>query len=46
MRRLLTGYAVSFTRRHNRSGHLFKIATSRFTVKKIPTCWSGSVISI
>ena len=24
MRRLLTGYAVSFNRRHNRSGHLFQ----------------------
>lgn len=24
MRRLLTGYAVAFNRRHNRSGHLFQ----------------------
>jgi hypothetical protein len=24
MRRLLTGYAVSFNRRHNRFGHLFQ----------------------
>jgi REP element-mobilizing transposase RayT len=24
MRRLLTGYAVSFNRRHRRSGHLFQ----------------------
>ena len=25
MRRLLTGYAVSFNRRHKRSGHLFHV---------------------
>jgi REP element-mobilizing transposase RayT len=32
MRRLLTGYAVSYNRRHRRHGHLFKIVTNPFYV--------------
>ncbi len=37
MRRLLTGYAVSFNRRHRRHGHLFQIDTNRFCVKRRST---------
>ena len=38
MRRLLTGYAVSFNRRHRRHGGIcFRIDISRFCVKKMYT---------
>jgi hypothetical protein len=38
MRRLLTGYVVTFNLRHNRSGHLFRTATNRLSVMRKNTC--------
>jgi len=45
MRRLLTGHAVSYNRRHRRSGHLFKTGTSRFSVKRPVFSWTGALPS-
>jgi REP element-mobilizing transposase RayT len=48
MRRLLTGYAVSYNRRHRRGGMgmCFKIATNPFCVKKTCTCLNWFAIFI
>ena len=35
MRRLLTGYAVSFNRRHRRHGRCFKTSINRFCVRRM-----------
>ncbi len=44
MRRLLTGHAMNFNRRHRRSGQLFQNRYKLFCVKKIPTYWNLSGI--
>jgi hypothetical protein len=36
MRRLLTGYAQQFNRRHNRSGHLFQNRYKSFLCEEDP----------
>ncbi len=46
MRRLLTGYAVSYNRRRRRMDICFKIATNPFCVKKTWFCLSWLVIFI
>ena len=48
MRRLLTGYAVSFNKRHKRSGHLFQNRYKSILCEEDPTCFnlSGTFISI
>jgi putative transposase len=48
MRRVLTGYAQEFNRRHKRHGHLYQNRTNRFFVRKIPTFsnWYATFISI
>ncbi len=40
MRRLLTGYAQQFNRRHKRHGHLFQNRYKSFFVKRSHICWS------
>jgi REP element-mobilizing transposase RayT len=40
MRRLLTGYALRYNRRHRRSGHLFQTGTSRLFVKRELIYWN------
>ena len=46
MRRLLTGYAVSFNRRHRGADICFKIVINRSCAKKIRICWNWSDTSI
>jgi len=49
MRRLLTGYAVSFNLRHRRSGHLFQNRYKSiwvFISKAMNVCWVIAVLSI
>jgi hypothetical protein len=41
MRRLLTGYAVAYNRRHRRWGHLFE---NRYPVKKVSKSRTANVI--
>ena len=46
MRRLLSGYAQYFNRRHNRVGHRSRIATSRLSAKRKPisiSLWPTSI---
>jgi putative transposase len=40
MRRLLTGYAAAYNRRHSRHGHFFKTAINPSSAKKIPISWN------
>lgn len=41
MKRLLTGYAVNFNRRHNRYGHLFQKGAKPNTIGNYLCCPQG-----
>jgi len=40
IRKLMTGYAVYFNKRHKRNGHLFQNPTNQSFVNKIPIYWN------
>ncbi len=46
MRRLLTGYAIGFNRRHRRWGHLFQNRYKSILCQQEPTCWNWCAIFI
>ena len=46
MKRLLTGYAMHYNRRHRRNGHLFQNRYKSILCQEDAICWSWCAISI